>query len=255
MYLMYVDESGDTGLEGSPTEHFVLAGVVVHESDWMATLERLVAFRRRMREAFGLTLRTELHASHLLNRPGRLVSIAKNDRLTIIRAFADEVAQMEHLRCICIQVDKRNKGTGYDVFDNAWRALIQRFANTIQHGNFPRGVAAGEKGMLFPDDTDQLKLKRLLGRMRRFNPVPNQAAFGSGYRDLPVSEIVEYPSFRDSSESYFVQMADLVAFLHYQEVAPSQYMRRKGGRAYFGRLAPVMLRAASSSDPRGIVRL
>lgn len=252
---MYVDESGDTGLDGSPTDHFVLAGVVIHESDWVASLERLVAFRRRMRATFGLALRTELHASHLLTRPGRLVSIAKNDRLTIIRAFANEVAQMEHVRCICIQIDKRDKAAGYDVFDNAWKALIQRFANTLRRSNFPRGTTVGEKGMLFPDDTDQVKLKRLLGRVRRFNPVPNQPAFGAGYRDLPISEIIEYPSFRDSAESYFVQVADLVAFLHYQEIAPSQYMRRTGGRSYFQRLTPVLLRAASSSDPRGIVRL
>ena len=45
---MYVDESGDTGLDGSPTDHFVLTGFVVHEADWLDYLERLIAFRRRM---------------------------------------------------------------------------------------------------------------------------------------------------------------------------------------------------------------
>ena len=139
--------------------------------------------------------------------------------------------------------------------DGELTGALRVFANTLQRGNFPRGAAAGETGMLFPDDTDQVKLRRLLGRMRRFNPIPNQAAFVPGYRDLPISQIVEYPSFRDSAGSYFVQMADLVAFLHYQEIAPSQYMRRKGGKACFRRLAPVLLKAASGSDPRGIVRL
>jgi len=255
VYLMYVDESGDTGLDGSPTEHFVLAGVVVHESDWIAGLEQLIAFRRRMRAAFGLTLFSELHAAHLLNRPGRLVSIAKNDRLTIIRAFANEVAQMEHVRCICVHVDKRGKQASYDVFDVAWRTLIQRFAVTLRQGGFPRGTAVGEKGMLFPDDTDDVKLKRLLARMRLVNPVPDPAGPGIGYRDLAVSEIIEYPCFRDSAESCFVQVADLVAFLCYQAIAPSRYVRRTGGHAYFRRLAPVLLREASGSDPRGIVRL
>ncbi len=72
MYLMYVDESGDTGLNGSPTDHFVLTGFVVHEADWNAYLERLVAFRRRMGASFGLPLRAELHSSHLLLAPARL---------------------------------------------------------------------------------------------------------------------------------------------------------------------------------------
>ena len=31
MYLMYVDESGDSGLVNSPTRYFVLTGMVVHE--------------------------------------------------------------------------------------------------------------------------------------------------------------------------------------------------------------------------------
>lgn len=31
MYLMYVDESGDSGLLGSPTRYFVVSGIVLHE--------------------------------------------------------------------------------------------------------------------------------------------------------------------------------------------------------------------------------
>ena len=255
MYLMYVDESGDTGHDGSPTDHFVLTGFVVHETDWLDYLERLVAFRRRMGAAFGLPLRTELHASHLLTRPGALVRIAKNDRLTIIRAFTNEIAQLAHTRCICVHVDKTTKDPGYDVFERAWTVLIQRFSTALACGGLPRGTGIGEKGMIFPDDTDQAKLKRLLGRMRRFSPIPNQVQFGAGYRDMPVDRIIEYPSFRDSAESYFIRVADLIAFLLYQEIAPSAYMRKTGGQSYFRRLAPLLLTQASSSDPPGIVRL
>ncbi len=255
MYLMYVDESGDTGLDGSPTDHFVLTGFVVHEADWLDYLERLIAFRRRMGAAFGLPLRVELHASHLLTRPGALVSIAKNDRLNIIRAFAKEVARLAHARCICVHVDKTTKDPGYDVFERAWMVLIQHFSHSLAFGTLPRGTGIGEKGMVFPDDTDQVKLKRLLGRMRRHDPIPDQVQFGAGYRDLPIDRIIEYPSFRDSAESYFVQVADLIAFLLYQEIAPSAYMRKTGGRSSFGRLGPILMTQASSNDPRGIVRL
>jgi hypothetical protein len=30
MYFMYVDESGDPGLVGSPTRYFTLSGLVIH---------------------------------------------------------------------------------------------------------------------------------------------------------------------------------------------------------------------------------
>jgi len=255
VYLMYVDESGDTGLVDSPTDDFVLTGLVVHESDWLPYLERLIAFRRRMRDNHGLLLREELHASRLLTRPGALVRIKKNDRLTIIRAFAHQVSRLERLRVICVHVDKRAKNADYDVFEMAWTALIQRFSNTLERGNFPHAGELRQSGMLFPDDTDQLKLTRLVTRLRRYNPVPNQPRFGTGYRNLPIERIIEQPNFRDSASSYYVQVADLAAFLLYQTVAPSSYMRRKGGRWYFDRLLPIVLRQASYSDPRGVVRL
>ncbi len=119
MYLMYVDESGDTGLANSPTRHFVLSGLVVHELRWQACLEQLIEFRRRMKAQFGVRLRDEIHSAH----------------------------------------------------------------------------------------------------------------------------------------SYFIQAADLVAFLLYQFLSPCAYFRKKGATYYFKMLDPVLCKIASSTDPFGIVRL
>lgn len=59
----------------------------------------MVAFRRRMRDAFGLLLREEIHSAHLINKPGALARIKRNDRLSIIRYFANELAAMTDLSC------------------------------------------------------------------------------------------------------------------------------------------------------------
>jgi len=104
MYLMYVDESGDVGMVNSPTRYFVLTGLVVHELRWQNYLDQLIAFRRRMRVSFGLRLRDEIHASAFINRPGALVRIPKNERLTILRMLADELAQMTDLNVINVIV-------------------------------------------------------------------------------------------------------------------------------------------------------
>src|SRR5680860_843195 len=118
MYLMFVDESGDTGLTGSPTGCFVLSGLVIHESRWQDCLERLIRFRRRMRHAFGLKLREEIHSRHMITgRPGELVRIPKNDRLSIIRFHAREIAGLPDVRIINVVVDKTNKPQTYDVFE------------------------------------------------------------------------------------------------------------------------------------------
>ncbi len=255
MYLMYVDESGDCGMRNSPSQYFVLTGLVVHEVRWMESLERLIAFRRRMKTAFGLKLREEIHTAHLISRPGALARIKKSDRLTIIRSFADELASMTDLNLINVVVKKDGKNDEFDVFETAWSRLIQRFENTLNYKNFPSPKHPDERGMLIPDHTDDKKLTRLLRRMRRYNYVPYKAGSTSSAssRNLTVSKIVEDPSFRHSDQSLFLQATDLAAYLLYQHLSPNSYMRAKGGKAYFNRLGPILCRKASSTDPNGIV--
>lgn len=52
-----------------------------------------------------------------------------------------------------------------------------------------------------------------------------------------------------------MQLADLIAFFLNQEITPSAYMRRTGGRSYFRRLETIVLMHAANNGPRGIVRL
>ena len=257
MYLMYVDESGDVGIHNSPTRYFVLTGLVVHELRWQTYFDQLFAFRKRMKNQFDLNLREEIHAASLINKPGELVRIPRHDRLSILRDFADELATMTDINIINIVVDKQNAilKPDFDVFELAWKTLIMRFANTLSHRNFRGPQNSDERGMLFPDHTDNKKLTLLLRQVRRFNPIPNQAQYGSGYRNILVGNIVEDPNFRDSSHSHYIQAADLVAFLLYQNLAPSGYMKKKSGYNYFQRLDGLLCKVASKSDPQGIVRL
>ena len=179
MYLMYVDESGDTGLVNSPTRHFALSSLIVHELRWTAALQQLIDFRRRMREKFGLRMSEEIHAAGMINKPGPLVRIKRNDRLTILRALLDEITHLPDVNAINIVVDKRPTDTSDVVFDRAWRTLIQRFENTLSHHNFPGPANPDELFLIFCDQTDT-RLNRLLRRMRRYNPVPNQSSLGAG---------------------------------------------------------------------------
>jgi len=257
LHLMYVDESGDPGLVGSPTRYYALSGVVLHELAWRPIPDRVISFRRRMKARFGLRLVDEIHAAHFINSPGRLVRIRRNDRLAILRHLADEMAAMPALNVISVLVDKVGKPAGYRAFDSAWRAHMQRFENTMVHRNFNGPSNSDERAIVLPDPTDVRRLTRIIRTMHRYNPVPNQPQFGPGYRNLPIIRVIEDPSYRDSRDSYFIQMADLCAFLLYQHVTPGAYMRKKGGQKYFARLDPILCRVAAPRDPerRGIVRL
>jgi hypothetical protein len=255
MYLMYIDESGDIGIAGSPTRYFILSGIVFHELRWSSCLDQLQKFRKQMQQKYGLRLREEIHASAFINNPGKLSRLPKHMRLSILREFADELAKITDLNIINVVVDKSTKPVDYDVFSVAWRALIQRFENTMAYRNFRGPVNPDDKGMLFPDNTDVKKLTLLVRQMRRYNPVPHQPNFGIGYRNLTISNLIEDPNFRESSNSYFVQAADLTAFLLYQHLSPNSYMKNKSGGNYFLRLVPILCKVASKNDPFGIVWL
>jgi hypothetical protein len=255
MYLMYVDESGDPGMKGSPTKYFVLSGIVLHELRWSTYLDQILDFRRRMRDQHGLKLREEFHAYEMISKPGSLKRIRKHDRLTIVRNYTDEIASISDLNIINIVIDKTNKADDFDVFDLAWRALIQRFENTIVYGNFPGPMNPSDTGIVIPDMTSVVKLTKLLRKMRAYNPVPNRDKASPGYTDRIISNVIEDPIFRDSKDSYFVQSADLAAYLLYQKLNPCSYMRKNGGHKYFDRLDSVLCKKATYQNEQGIVFL
>jgi len=253
MYMMYVDESGDVGLLGSPTRYFVLTGLVIHELRWKQTQEELLIFRKDLKQKFGLRLRDEIHASPLISRPGELARIPKQHRLEILRRYADKLDSMPHVSLINVVVDKQIKTPGTDVFELAWKGLIQRFENTIAYQNFPGPKNSDDMGLLFPDMSDAKKLNGLLRKMRAHNPVPNVT--NPGYRNLRLMHVIEDANFRDSAHSYFIQSVDVAAYLLYQQLSPSAYMKKKSGQNYFGRMDSILCKAASKNDPQGIVRL
>lgn len=255
MYLMYVDESGDDGLLNSPTEFFMLSGLVVHELRWRDCVGRIYDFRKRMRDKFGLRVREEIHASHMISRPGELIRIKRNDRLAILRHFVDEIATLPDISIINVVVDKRTKQHDTDVFTLAWKALIQRFENTVSYRNFPGLANPDDRGMIFPDETNVKKLRTLIRRMRYYNPVPNVAEYGSGFRNLQLQYTIEDPNLRTSHDSFLIQVADTVAYFLLQRERPCTYIRKSGAHKYFERLGPVLCKVASKADTLGVVRL
>ena len=226
---------------------------MVHELRWLTTLDAIVSFRRAMRAKYGLKLREEIHASHFVHHPKSLARIKKSLRLRLLRDVLDFEAALPDVNLIDIVVDKSSKTPPFNVFEFAWTALIQRFHNTISAQNFPGPHNPQDRGLILVDRTDEKRLRDLLRKMRRFNPVPSM--FGGGALQIPVRTIAEDPNPRDSAHSYFIQLSDVNAFFLTQKLGPSFYVKRKGARNYFDRLDPILCKVASLSDPQGIVRL
>ena len=252
MYLMYVDESGDTGLAKSPTRFFALSGIVVHESTWRQFIDMLIAFRRTLKTVYGLPVRAEIHASEFINT--RVHGLDRHVRLAILRNTLDEMAKYPGISITNVIVEKAGKPVGYDVFNAAWGTLFQRFENTMNHGNFP-GAHSRDYGLVITDATSGKKLSRLVRKMARFNYIPNDANYAGGSRNIPITRVIEDPHGKNSAETLPIQMADVAAYFLHQRFAPNAYVRRQRAHLYFDRLAPVLNKRASRFNSLGIVKI
>jgi hypothetical protein len=252
MYLMYVDESGDTGLVRSPTSHFALSGIVVHESRWRDFINALIGLRKTLRSVYGLPVRGEIHAFDFISR--RVYGLDRYIRLAILRNVLDELAKFDFVSITNVIVNKVGKPADYDVFNSAWGTLFQRFENTMTNGNFPGGHR-NDHGIVVTDATAGRNLQRLVRKMAVFNYVPHDQHHGPGARNIPIRRVIEDPHGKNSAETLPIQACDVVAYFLHQRYAPNGYIRRKRAQRYFDRLAPVLNLRASRFNKLGIVEL
>lgn len=238
MYLMYVDESGDSGKINSPTKYFILSAVIVHESSWQSLLDDLISLKRAFKNKYGLLIKEEIHASEFLQKRIKLKNkIPRNQRLDMLKKCLDWLNLRNDVSVITVRIDKSQRA---DPFEYAWRMLIQRFDNTLAYRNFPGPASGNDKGMIISDNTDGNKLTKLLRQMRRYNQVSNKVAINTGYRNIPLRAIVEDPVFRDSQFSFFLQIVDVVAYFARQVYEPNKFVRQKGAKTFYGRISNVI---------------
>lgn len=249
---MYVDESGDSGLVGSPTGHFALTGIVVHELRWRDFVNALISLRRTLRSVYGLPIRGEIHAFEFIGR--KVFGLERHERLAILRNVLDDLTKYDFISITNVIVRKAGKPPDYDVFNSAWGTLFQRFENTLTSGNFPGGYR-NDQGLVVTDATAGRNLQRLVRKMAVFNYIPHDPRYGAGARNKPIRRIIEDPHGKNSAETLPIQMCDVVAYFLYQRYAPNAFVRRKRAQRYFDRLAPILNLRASRYNELGIVEL
>jgi hypothetical protein len=115
------------------------------------------------------------------------------------------------------------------------------------------------RALIFADQGRETEITRAFRKMSVFNPIPSQFGEWTGSfktRNIPVERVIEDPVFKQSHQSYFIQLADCVAFsLLKSEVAPSSNIKKYGiHRMFVENMASVCFRPASPKDPLGIVR-
>jgi hypothetical protein len=115
------------------------------------------------------------------------------------------------------------------------------------------------RAVIVADEGREREITRALRKMGVYNPIPSHVGnWGDGSRtkNVPVQRVIEDPVFKKSHQSFFIQLADAVAYsLLKREVSPTRNAKRYGiDRMFEEALTGVCWKKASRFDPLGIVR-
>ncbi|WP_109778490.1 DUF3800 domain-containing protein [Streptomyces sp. CG 926] len=216
MLLAYIDESGNTGaVAGGGTVTYTLGCVLVNDSDWSTAFDEAVAFRRRIKERFGILMRSEIKANFLLRNSGsiRKLGLAPAARHIVYRAHLRVLQDMQ-VKAFAIVIDKRQHDlSDGQCFELAWTTLLQRLERA--------STAARTPVMVIHDEGENDQIRRLVRRARR--RLTAGSLYGTGSLNVPARMLIDDPVPRNSDHSYFIQFADLVAYAGFRaHVAPSK---------------------------------
>jgi hypothetical protein len=109
MYLLYADESGDAGPQGMG-DHFILSGLVVHESRWPECFRIIKDLRIVLRDEYGIKRNAELHANRNIAGRGALWGKrwTAEERVRLFQLILEAVTQMPGVRTINVCIHKKN---------------------------------------------------------------------------------------------------------------------------------------------------
>ena len=110
--------------------------------------------------------------------------------------------------------------------------------------------------MIISDTGKEAAYTKLARKIHVYNPIPsNQGTWadtGDHTRNIPIDRVVEDPFFKDSQQSYFIQIADFCAYALLRQERPTARIKKYRLDSAFQRLEPIIVKEASRSDPAGM---
>ena len=203
MHFLYVDESGDVGSKPGSSSHFILCGILVHHADWHRLRNEGRQMRTRLCSNFGFPEAAELHASELLSRTDRHFNLSRRMRLLCATHVLGFIEARPAIRRFRMVIDKKTAGD--DFYLKAWTGLLSKVAVEVEmfrHGH------CFSPGLVIVCDDHRTAPRPMM--MKVVDPF-------SRFDDL----LVDLPFGLASQDSHMLQIADLLAYLSKQTVAPS----------------------------------
>ena len=208
MYIAYFDETGDDGFPKYSSELFVLTSVYLNDSEWKDTFSIIREFRKEIKHRYGFPVKLEMHTNRFITdkNPYKKFSWDIATKKKILREYFNMIAGL-HIKVINVVINKKNISTQpYEVLDRAFTYNIQRIENDLNKISHD----AQSKFIIITDEGRVGKMRKTSRRVQIINPIPSKHYDGCYRREI--QRLIEDPLPKQSSESYFIQIADFVSY-------------------------------------------
>ena len=199
MYLIYLDESGNTGARKDPDQPVhLIAGLIVHESRIRTIEEAVFSIIKKHYGVLILTPGFELHGTDLYGGNGFFKGVDPAARIACIYDIIDALKENE-AKIIWSAVDKMKLYSGRHPHQMAFLFLCERVEDWLS--------GRTELGLLVADENKEIE-QRLIDDLDRFK----SGGTAMGWRPTQIGSIVDSIHFVQSVNNKLIQCADLMAY-------------------------------------------
>ncbi len=241
MHIVYIDESSDHSANVT-----TISALAVPAESWADCFERLRLFRRELKQSDDIFVQKELHAWKLVSGRGAIAPgiVTKHRRCEIFREHVKLTAELPGVRLFNAVFPTKD-------VERAMERLLNRVNTCV--------AARGSRFLVVCDQGKEVVYTRLARRMRVYNAIPSRYGawgdVGSATKSIPLDRMIEDPFFKDSKQSYFIQLVDMCCYALLRREYPVASRSRYDVHTAFSQLAPILCREASATDGEGILRL
>lgn len=200
--IVYFDESGDDGANTSSSNFFVLTSISLDSEKWQNIYHQIQVFRKELKNSYGLRIHEEFHSKNFFfdKDPYRKYKWTALERNEIAKKYIKFVSSLE-IEAINVVIDKSKiYNNDYNVLEKALTYNIQRIENSSSNI---------WKYILITDPGRTPAMRKTARKIRVNNLI--QSKFDYSTYNEPVKNMIEDILEKDSKESYFIQMSDLIA--------------------------------------------
>ncbi|MCB9965132.1 MAG: DUF3800 domain-containing protein [Rhodospirillales bacterium] len=233
MFLVYIDESYDR-------QSYVYSAIFVPAFEWNMIFQHVLDWRKSLHAVHGIAPDCELHATEFVGGQGQ--PHQNRDKNYRARLFHEALKIVETLPNISVMnaiTDDKKK------YMKLFEYMLNRINRTLE--------AKNAYGVLVCDEGNENQMVSMTRAMKKHNVIPSDGYhrhFGVSSRNITLERIIEDPLFKTSKSSYFIQLADFIAFSLLRNEHPVENTKDNVKQA-FENLDNCLIKEAFRKDPKG----